>query len=219
MDQLRNTFKEMVRIKWGCVVVTDLSEPVQLSIFSMFPFVYITIFVLFQGLFKPSVTFFTLCIVQLVALEIFAYWVMSTYGTGWIPYLVALTALGTLQVRQYAESNNRTQMCCVILCKYVWIFLGLEVFLSFRLKLAGFSMIMVISVCSSPHFGIMHFISTQWTWQRELRQLGGITCTTSIMQSPMWSVNTSSLYYTLSCHLLKLLVLNVFQWYQWFIFT
>jgi fatty acid desaturase 2 (delta-6 desaturase) len=52
-----------------------------------------------MGLFKPSVTFFTLSIVELIALEVFAYWVILTYGNNWLPWTLALVALATLQAQ------------------------------------------------------------------------------------------------------------------------
>jgi len=50
-------------------------------------------------LFKPSVVFFTLSLLQLVVLEAIAYWVMCTYGTGWLPWCISLTALGIMQAQ------------------------------------------------------------------------------------------------------------------------
>ena len=55
---------------------------------------------MFQGLFKPSVTFFTLSILQVIVLEVFAYWCMATYGSGWIPWTLSLLAMATVQVKR-----------------------------------------------------------------------------------------------------------------------
>jgi len=52
-----------------------------------------------MGFFEPSVTFYTLSMVQLLVLEAFAYWVLYVYGTGWLPWTVSVIAFGVLQVQ------------------------------------------------------------------------------------------------------------------------
>lgn len=52
-----------------------------------------------MGLFKPSALFFVLSMLQLIGLELFAFWVVYTYGNGWIPFTLALISLSTLQAQ------------------------------------------------------------------------------------------------------------------------
>ena len=57
-----------------------------------------------QGMFRPSITFFVLSILELVTLDVLGYWILYTYGTGWLPWLLSLLSLSVMQV---SEVNYR----------------------------------------------------------------------------------------------------------------
>ncbi|XP_064646893.1 acyl-CoA Delta-6 desaturase-like [Lineus longissimus] len=50
-----------------------------------------------MGLFKVNVWFYIAHIAHILALEAVAYFVISSYGIGWVPYLIAAVILGTAQ--------------------------------------------------------------------------------------------------------------------------
>ncbi|XP_076452985.1 acyl-CoA 6-desaturase-like [Babylonia areolata] len=52
-----------------------------------------------MGLFKPSYMFYFVVIAHVLVLEAMAYLVMREFGTGWIPWIVALLCTGTAQVQ------------------------------------------------------------------------------------------------------------------------
>ena len=72
---------------------------------------------LLQGLFKPSVTFFTLCILQLIVLELLSMWVLYKYGNGWLPWTASLAIIVIQQVSLYNQSVLRAKLGVIhILC-------------------------------------------------------------------------------------------------------
>ncbi|CAH1788188.1 unnamed protein product [Owenia fusiformis] len=52
-----------------------------------------------MGLFKPSVTFFTLHLAHILALEAAAFLVMYYFGTGWIPFITSCILFGTMEAQ------------------------------------------------------------------------------------------------------------------------
>ena len=52
-----------------------------------------------QGLFKPNYLIHFLLIAQIVFYEALGYWIISTYGTGWLPFLAAAFFVGASWVR------------------------------------------------------------------------------------------------------------------------
>jgi fatty acid desaturase 2 (delta-6 desaturase) len=52
-----------------------------------------------MGLFRPSITFYILSILELIVLEAAAYYIMCTFGTGWIPWIIAVLLHTTVQAQ------------------------------------------------------------------------------------------------------------------------
>jgi len=52
-----------------------------------------------QGLFKPNKLFFLGMLLHIWAMEALSYWIMTTYGTGWIPYIACIFLMGAAQMQ------------------------------------------------------------------------------------------------------------------------
>ena len=72
------------------------------------------LFVIFQGLFKPNYLIHFLLIAQIVVYEALGYWIISTYGTGWLPFLAAAFFVGASWVR--LTSLSLLVKICPCLC-------------------------------------------------------------------------------------------------------
>jgi len=51
-----------------------------------------------MGLYRPNFTFFALIAAHVVFFDLLGWWTMKTFGTGWLPYVIASVLLATAQV-------------------------------------------------------------------------------------------------------------------------
>ena len=63
-----------------------------------------------QNLFKPSVTFFVLQLAHILFLDWASWAILYYFGTNWIPYLLSLAAITTVEVTQFFSFTR--VLCC-----------------------------------------------------------------------------------------------------------
>lgn len=70
-------------------------------------FIYIYIYLSFQGLFKANFRYFALYFLHVVVFEILAYLTLYYFGSGWIPFVISLLFYGTFQVSMISIKNTQ----------------------------------------------------------------------------------------------------------------
>jgi len=54
------------------------------------------------GYYQPNYAFYIIIIAHILFLDLLGWWTMKTFGTGWLPYIIASVFLATAQVGSHA---------------------------------------------------------------------------------------------------------------------